>query len=98
MRPRDPRHGRFDLGRFVIEPEVADLLSWADVRALVARHARGDWGRVSPERRRMNDSFAHPKNRSTNATAQSVHTVKNAQICILTQQAKGRRTTRLLLL
>lgn len=97
---KDPRRSRhlFDLGRFVVDPEVAELLSYADVRRLVERHARGDWGEVSAERRAMNDAFAHPKNRSRNASAQSVHVLGNAQICILTTQSKGRRKTRLFLI
>lgn len=97
---KDPRRSRhlFDLGRFVVDPEVAELLSYADVRRLVERHARGDWGEVSAERKAMNDAFAHPKNRSRDSSAQSVHVVSNAQICTITRQTKKRRYTRLFLL
>ena len=87
----------FDLGNFEIEPSTASLLSYAQLRRLVERHARGDWGEVSAERKAMNDAFAHPKNRSRDSSAQSVHVLGNLLVCVQTRQRDGRRQTRVFL-
>mgnify|MGYP001589621597 CR=1 FL=1 len=98
MKKVDNRHVRFALGEFVVDPEVASLLSYAQVNQLVQRHARGDWGQVTVHRKELNEAFAHPKSRTQRATAQSVHVLGNAQICILTKQDRGKRQTHLFLL
>lgn len=94
---RDRRDVRFDLGNFVIDPEVTELLSYAQVNSLVLRHGRGDWGRVGEVRRQWNEAFAHPKSRTKSATAESIHTIANARVCVLTRQEGARRTTHLFL-
>jgi len=88
----------FELGDFEISTAVADLLSEAEVRRLVLRHGRGDWGSVSEHRRKMNDAFASPKNHAVGSYAQSLHETKNLQVAVLTKQERGRRTTRLFLI
>lgn len=97
-KPRDRRHVLFDLGEFVVDPEVTELLSYADVNQLVQRHGRGDWGRVNAVRKQMNNAFIHPKARMGKASAESVHIVRNTVVCIQTKQDKGRRKTLLFLL
>jgi len=43
-----PVERKFELGRIVATPAIADLLSSREVTNALARHARGDWGDVSP--------------------------------------------------
>jgi len=94
----DPRAVRFDLGDFVVDAEVASLLSFADVQGLVARHGRGDWGRVSPLRKAQNEAFTHPKNRALGSRAESIHLHRGVSVAIITQQKAKRRQTRLFLI
>ena len=89
---------RFDLGDLEISPEAASLLSAAELRRILLRHGRGDWGAVSEHRKRVNDAFVHPKNRAVGSYAQSLHDAGNVRIAVVTKQGKGRRTTRLSLL
>ena len=50
MTPGDRIVGaRFPLGRLVITSNAAGRLSPEEIAAGLARHARGDWGDVSPE-------------------------------------------------
>lgn len=91
----DPRNAPFDLGDFIIAPEAAELLSFAEVRQLLERHARGDWGSVPAARRAQNESFVHPKNRTPGSNAESLHVLRHVPIRILTRQGTRRRQTRL---
>lgn len=52
-----PDRGRHPvpLGRTVITPAALATLNPDDVVASLARHARGDWGDISPEDRKENE-------------------------------------------
>lgn len=50
-----PRTPFFDLGRIVITSAALQVLTSADIHAGVERHARADWGEVSPEDARANN-------------------------------------------
>lgn len=97
MKRTSPRNVRFDLGDFVLSPDVAQLLPYAEVSRLVLRHGRGDWGQVDARTRKENEVFAHPRYREHGAHAKSVHVVRNAKVTILTIQGKRRRQTRIFL-
>jgi len=49
MTPGEGTAGRFPLGQLIITAAAAVRLTSAEVVAGIARHARGDWGDVSPE-------------------------------------------------
>jgi hypothetical protein len=47
--------GTFALGQVVITRNALDVLHPEDVKAALARHAKGDWGDLSDEDRRENE-------------------------------------------
>lgn len=98
LKRKDPRQMLFDLGDFVVDPEVTELLSYAQANLLVRRHGSGDWGRVSAAQRKKNQAFLHPKAWVGTATAESIHYLNNLAVRIQTKQARGRRHTRVSLL
>lgn len=49
MKDRNQPQRRFSLGQIVITPNARDCVNAADLSACLARHARGDWGELSPE-------------------------------------------------
>lgn len=54
--PVEPtRSAQFPLGRMVITRGALDTLDGEEVRAGMARHARGDWGDLCPEDKQAND-------------------------------------------
>ena len=40
---------RFDLGQILVASQAEQRLESAEVRAALHRHARGDWGEVTPQ-------------------------------------------------
>jgi hypothetical protein len=56
MTPGDPIVGaRFPLGQLVITRKAAGRLSPEEIADGIARHARGDWGDLSPQDAAEND-------------------------------------------
>ena len=98
MKRKSPRESLFDLGDVYVDREAASLLSQAQVRQVLDRHHRGDWGDVSPPLKKRNDQFRHPKQRAPGTEAGSVHVIANTRVAILTKQGSRRRKTYLFLL
>lgn len=53
---RPPRELSFPLGRIVMTTNAVEKLSLDAIATGLLRHTRGDWGDVSEEDRRLNDS------------------------------------------
>ena len=53
---RPPRELSFPLGRIVMTANAVEKLSLNAIATGLLRHTRGDWGDVSEEDRRLNDS------------------------------------------
>jgi hypothetical protein len=53
---RPPRELSFPLGRIVMTANAVEKLSLDAIATALLRHTRGDWGDVSDEDRRLNDS------------------------------------------
>ena len=46
---------KFPLGQIVITANAQSILEPADVQQGLSRHARGDWGDICPEDRKLNE-------------------------------------------
>jgi len=91
------RRPLFELGRVVATPAALQAISESgdDLGEYLARHTRGDWGRVSVDLASRNDAAIFQE-----GTCQSVYRASNGKkICIITRQGDGphERTTSVML-
>ena len=75
------------LGRVVATPGALALASFRQIRALLARHAAGDWGAVPPE-----DAAANDRARRTGARVLSAYAVPGGRLWILTEADRSATT------
>lgn len=83
-----PHVGAFTLGRLVATPGALKVLGSSEETPadFLARHARGEWGCISPEDARENDRAVEEGDRILSA----YRTAEGAQIWIITEAADSR--------
>lgn len=77
----------FKLGRLVATPSVLEFLSKEEVKEIIRRHSRGDWGDLCEEDKELNNQAVKEETRIL-----SSYTVRGRPVWIITESDRSATT------